>query len=217
MNRARSYLPGFALRFCLVYGLLIVPWPPIERAYAGAHRLLANSVMLALPLDHHVSFRPVSATPLDPRFRLWIGGDGQEDADSYIVVRHKRRGTVRTQPFDTRRPGYLALAFLCALIVAMPGRWRERLRALALGTVLLHVYVAVQLGLSALLSYGEADVSWLPGAGATREVLIGLARNGAWYVAPVVIWAWLTFGYGYREVAGGAQASASPALHSSRK
>ena len=109
----RSQLVNFAVRFGLIFCLLVIPWPGLREGYAHIFQLESRALIkVALP-----------ATGSS------VGGateSGQRWADTRIVLNPsgettvERRLSSRTVLLDSRSLGWMPLAMMLAMIGATP-------------------------------------------------------------------------------------------------
>jgi len=187
MTSPRRTLLRFLIGFGLLYGLLILPWPGFKGAYGGYFQALGSAAFTS-NAQRYVQFAP---SP-NPRFgigvQITLANRAQADATGH--------GPARILELDARGIGWVPTALLFALVVASPVPWRRRGWALLWGMLLIHLFILFSVGcyvwnqsadldLLALNSFGETVL------GGLEETLI--AQLGASFVAPVIIWLWVTF------------------------
>ena len=134
----RSGIKAFVFRLLLFYGLLLIPWPGLNDAYAAVFRGAGNGLFASFGAHRAVRFKPVSEKP-----SKW-------DTDVYLI----QRGTSKawTINHNSRYTGYLPVAALLALVFATPVPWSRRWRALLVGLVLVNAFVVLRVAIS--LVYG---------------------------------------------------------------
>jgi hypothetical protein len=184
-SRPHRLLIGFFVRFALLYILLIIPWPPIENAYAGAYRYVLNGVARDLDLERGIWLRP------NPRV--------SPANDSQIVRASGMRA--RTFPHSSRYPAYASTAFLIALTLATPVRWSRRLTSLLWGLLILNQLLALRMVVTFLILDDPGPA--LLDESFTKRFLFaskaGEASGSLWYVIATAIWALLMFRSVFRE------------------
>jgi len=198
MMRLRP-IAGFLLVCVFLYGLLIVPWPGWNRAYAryfcamgsvfypdgGGRRL----IRFAVARTEHPSI-DTSITIAD-RGRTNPGG----------------RSPASVLWLDARSVGWIPTALFAALTVASPVSWRRRGLALVLGLLLVQAFILLSVGCyiwdeSAALGVATIGPFWKVVADGLEETLV--TQLGASFVAPALIWAIVTFRSGdFRRLPGG--------------
>ena len=171
-HRRRPILAFFATS-CLIYGLLVVPWPALEQGYGFVYRRAVNRIVGLLDLDRPIVFQACTAS--DPRI------------DTCVAYRDPDSGVVRVLPHRGGDLAYLATAFLVALIVATPIRWRRRWSALVLGLLVFNGFLAFRMCVYFSLRFESAPQPWLPWPDLKRELLF-LVVNLPWFVAPIFVW-----------------------------
>jgi hypothetical protein len=181
-------LRGFLLRFALLFGLLILPWPGWHQAYGAYFRAFAQRVFEEHDGQRRMAFAPVAA-PGDPfDTRISMGNRALLDADG--------KGLLMRTEVDSRSIGWIPTALTLALIVATPIAWSRRIPALAAGLVLVHVFIALTLqtwiwdnspGVSLLTL--SASSKWV----ADQLQFAFLNQLGASFTVPVLIWVVVTF------------------------
>ncbi len=124
---ARGPALGFLLRFVLIFGLLIAPWPGWDLGYSRFFQSLGRMAFnLRGETPRKVMFQPASGEypSLDTRIIL----ENTELAD-----RGEKKNCVRATEIDSRSIGWVPTALTAALVLATPIPWRRRLTALAGG------------------------------------------------------------------------------------
>ena len=125
----------FALRFAVIFGLLIIPWPGWNEMYGSYFRGLGQAAFSRDEGRRLVTFSPntgaTDARGLDTQITL--GNREQVDASG--------KDLVKKGEFNTRSIGWVPTALTVALIVATPIPWRRRGWALVGGLVLVHGFI----------------------------------------------------------------------------
>jgi hypothetical protein len=181
------YVGGFCWRFVLAYGLLIAPWPGWNAAYGSWFRALNQSVFVS---DGQRLLRFEAAkdvrVPMDTLIELAnrARGDGSGNLAGMRLL------------LDSRGVGWIPSALFIALTLASPVGWRRRAWALALGFVLIHVYIVFSVG--CFIWNQSAGIGLVALPPFLKAVVAGLEETmviqlGASFVVPVVIWAVVTF------------------------
>ncbi len=158
---------------CLIYGLLVVPWPALEQGYEFVYRHAVNRLVGFLDLDRPIVLQACTAS--DPRI------------DTCVAYRDPESGMVRVLPHRGGDSAYLATAFLVALIVATPIRWRRRWSALVLGLLVYNGFLAFRMAVYFSLRFASDPFPWLPSLDLKRELLFRIV-NLPWYLAPIFVW-----------------------------
>ena len=190
-NKLRRFsLLAFLLRFILVFGLLIAPWPGWNEIYAHYFRALGQLAFSRDEGKRIVAFSPGSAAtdapPLDTRITL-----GNRD-----LLDSSGRGLTKETGLDTRSIGWVPTALTVALIAATPIPLRRRVSAILGGLVLLHAFVLVSI--QAWIWNNSPDVSLLTLSSFWKDVADDLDYTlldqlGASFSVPVLIWILVTF------------------------
>jgi hypothetical protein len=143
----RKEILRFFIRFAVVYGLLLLPWPGGRAAYVRWFCGLGNAVYAREHSRLLVLFEPEPANsgrPLD--VQLTLANRAQ------VLPDGKLRG--RVIGLDARRIGWVPTALLAALVVATPLSWRRRGWALLAGMAAMHVFLV---GVIAVTLLNNAD------------------------------------------------------------
>ena len=188
--RLRNPLVGFAWRFALIYGLLILPWPGWNRCFCKGFCAIGNAVFDGNDEVRQTYFEPYRTV------------HGLSALDARITISNRwlanRNGTVPVTVLglDTRSVGWVPMALTVSLIAATPLPWRRRGPALAGGVALIFAFI---LGSVALYLWNEStDVLlvtltpfWKGIADAIEYALI--TQIGISFSMPVLIWMVVTF------------------------
>jgi len=181
----------FFVRLIVVYGVLLAPWPGLAGGYAVFYRAGANVLFGSLGSAGQATFQPKT----DPGAKT-----GNRKFDSEVVIKTRKPGRAgevlvytRDVPFHTRRVGYLSTALVVALIAATSMRWGRKWASLAVGLVLVHLFIAVEIGLTLLYSLSDGEPRAIDvGAGAGRffarlyEMMV--ISPTLTFVVPILIW-----------------------------
>ena len=183
--RPPKQIVGFLLRCVLLYGILAVPWPAVQRAYSAAYAGVANSVFGSFGSGGRVRFQrpPNSVRP----------------ADLELVIRKRGAPQVGRAPHDPILTGYLAMVEVIALILATPVPWLRRCKALAWGMLLVHAYIWLRLEITLLHWFsGDSPLAlYKPGPFwskllASAFELISVSPTST-FVVPIFIWILVSF------------------------
>ena len=179
----------FLLRFVVIFGLLIAPWPGLNQAYSCYFQSLGQMVFgTSGEGPRKVTVEPSSGKRegLDTRIVLQntalTAGDGKK--------------LVRAEEIDSRSIGWVPTALTVALVLATPIPWTRRLTALAAGLVLIHLFIF--LSLQSWIWNNSPSVSLLTLSSfwqhAVDELNYALMNQlGISFSVPVVIWTLVTF------------------------
>ena len=134
---ARTVAKCFCL-FVVAYGILISPWPGLDRVYALFYREALVFLSGSLAGDSSVRFERST----DPKY------------DVNIVFYDKNRLEADGKPTavgffgqNCRRDAYVFVAFTIALILATPLSWKRKGLALAWAMIAVHIFIAFKLGI----------------------------------------------------------------------
>lgn len=130
----------FALRFSIVYGFLILPWPGLSQGYATLFRA-GCSVMMA-PFSDWGRIRVQELSPASG----WL--------DTEILLQARNTTPVTHLRLESRTFGYLPTAFLVALILAASSSRRSTFTMLAIGLLLQTAFIASRVGAAILVDGG---------------------------------------------------------------
>jgi len=178
-------IAGFLLRLVLLYGILAVPWPAVQRAYSAAYAGAANALFGSFGSDGLVQFQrsPKSARP----------------ADLELVIRKRGAPQVGRAPHDPILTGYLAMVEVIALILATPVSWSRRCKAMMWGMLLVHAYIWLRLEITLLHWFsGDSPLAlYKPGPFwskllASAFELISVSPTST-FVVPIFIWILVSF------------------------
>lgn len=167
----------FFVRFLIVYGLLMAPWPGLQVAY---RKLLTTGGDFVFGS---------SGFPEGKRFHAV---DDKGEADTKIFVRHRRVSGLVSMNINSRQVGYLPTVVLTSLILATPILLWRRVRAFFWGFLLVNGFVVCRLAIMLLYSANkDLTVSAQPTVWA-KTVAAGVLFVGVGqplsYIVPILIW-----------------------------
>ncbi len=178
-------IPGFLLRCVLLYGIMAVPWPAVQRAYSAAYAGVANMVFGSFGSDGLVRFqRPANS---------------DQPADLELVIRKRGAPPVGRSPHNPTLTGYLSTVEVIALILATPIPWLRRCKALLWSMLLIHAFIWLRLEIT-LLHWFSGDTPlalyklgplWSKLLASAFE-LISVSPTST-FVVPIFIWILVTF------------------------
>ncbi len=185
----RRSIAGFLIRFALVYGLLILPWPGLNAAYGSYFRALTQTVL---------------SRGGDRILRIEAAPEGHA-LDTRITVASRKlldrngRGPAMVLELDMRAIAWLPVVLVLALILATLIPWRRRGWALLWGGILVHCFVLFSVEIyiwnesDALTGHSLATFFpfWKMVLDGLEETLI--TQLGASFAVPVLIWILVTF------------------------
>jgi exosortase/archaeosortase family protein len=181
-QKSKRDAPFFAVRFALVFCLLIIPWPGLSDLCGTALRGLGSAAFTRAKGPREVAFESLDA----------------HTTRAVIVNRtlKTRDGTRPMRNLDLNSCGFLwrPLCLLFALIFATPLSLRRQLLSLAIGGYLLLGFLVLALAFalwneSTEVSLATLSPPWKNFAGNFQTTLMQLAT----LVAPVLIWLWAVF------------------------
>lgn len=174
----------------LVYGLLAVNWPGLAPAYVRCVSAVGNQFFGTMTADGRVTFE---AHP----HQRWT-------SVQTLFVRGNPIGARRDH--DSRQD-YLATAFLVALVLSTPIPRRRRFIAAAAGLVLVHIFLGFRVWLGLLDAFSDKQLSLIEfpafvknSLGLVVTILVGSIE--ASFIAPLFIWALVTFRRGDGQLLG---------------
>jgi hypothetical protein len=120
----------FALIWCVLCAAFLSPWPWINVAYSSSLRAIGNVVATVFLGNHEV------------RFDAYASNQNQDDVMLSVRTNSHRAHRVT---FPSREVGLAPFALFLSLLFATPLTWSRRLRALVLGTIAVHAFVAIRI------------------------------------------------------------------------
>ena len=179
---------GFLLRFAVVFGLLIAPWPGWNEGYAQYLRAFGQWAFSQDDGPRVVVFTANDAPGNTLDTRLSLGNRELLDAAG--------RGLIKRTEINTRSIGWVPTALTIALVMATPVRWLRRILALGAGLVWVHVFIFFSL--QTWIWNNSSDVSLLTLSHFWKAVADELAyafmnQLGISFTVPVLIWILVTF------------------------
>lgn len=188
-NFTRGPALGFLLRFVVLFGLLIAPWPGWNQAYSRYFQSLGQMAFSSPGgSERKIMFEPAKGE--------YPGLDTRVTLENTALAANGDRNCARATELDSRSISWVPTALTVALVLATPISPRRRLAALAGGLVLVHLFIFLSLqswvwnnspGVSLLTLSGF----WKQAADELNYVLID--QLGASFSVPVVIWILVTF------------------------
>ncbi len=180
---------GFLLRFVVIFGLLIAPWPGLNQAYSHYFQSFGQMAFnRSGALPRMVVFAPATDNA------AWI--DTKMTLENAALVDNTGKGPVKSAEIDSRSIGWVPTALTIALVLATPIPWRRRLLALAGGVVLIHLFIFFTL--QSWIWDNSADLSLLT-LSSVGQRMVGeldyalMNQLGVSFSVPVVIWILVTF------------------------
>lgn len=225
MTRGRKPILQFLLLFALVYAVLIAPWPGLQRGYGIGFRSVMHRVVAVLDLADRVYLpaldRTESETDREERIDIWLPLVDQielrplEGANLWVLHRDPGTGMVKLKLHRGGDLAYMATAFLIALTLATPIRWRSRFVALLVALVCFDAYLVARLMAHFAMVYSFDP---LPGLSSPELAyrLLGSVAYVPWYVMPIFTWVLTVAHPVYREHLCHAETVALPRVVCSR-
>jgi len=174
-------IAGFALRFGLAYGLLLLAWPLIGFVYRPVYCALGNLAFEGGEASAH--FQQRAPGPRDDGFDIEV-----------VLTRRGPPPVTGRMNSSSRLVGYLPTVILLALILATPISWRRRWRALWIGGLLVTAFVALRMAIPLLQTFSAPGPLQVHERGALAHWLLSvldrafLAAPASWFVVPIFIW-----------------------------
>jgi hypothetical protein len=178
---------AFFLKVAVIYGLLVTPLFRAHEAYGWTFRAGCNMFFRNMGDGGRVYF---SKNPAE-----------NMDQDTLVSIKNVRKQGAPGGTFEINSYtfGYLATAFLVALVLATPVPWPRRLLALAVGLGLVSAFVTFRVYLQLVDGFSPpspiAAYSFGPFWKKCIIVLIKVLSMSpvTMYIAPVFIWILVTF------------------------
>lgn len=179
----------FLCVFAVVYGLLMALWPVWRGVYSQLYSSAAALLFESPGSRAVVHFHRSRNTGDEVKITFY---------DRKRVDRLGRPIPLLRIAHDIRYGGYIYLAFLAALILATPIPWRRKAWALLWGLILMHVFMAVRLGILILHLLSSEQVSLLALNWFWKETLLLSVQVFTINILPgfvvaIVIWVLVSF------------------------
>ena len=186
----RRLILGFLVRFTLIFGLCLIPWPGWNALYGEGFRLLGNA---CFGLDYGkwvIYFEPYERT------KGINSIDSQIVLSNHTLIDSQGHGRVRLLGIGSRTIGWIPTALTMALILASPVPWRRRGWALLWGVLLIHLFIVFSMAVYIWNQSTLLDLLTLPPflkviSEALEYTLV--TQIGAGFCVPVLIWIAVTF------------------------
>lgn len=183
-----------ALRFALVFVLLVLPWPGFRESFAGLIRRELGLVLKAVVFQHEVRVCEARDAP-------------HPSIDIRVLLRNPMGTAAEGQPlareatFDSRSIGWMPHAMMLALVAATPVAWRRLWRILAAGLAGAHLLVLATFVVGVLNAVvDEHSPRWIYwGEQGLYHVLV----ENLWssFVGPFLLWIACLLAFGDRPLA----------------
>ena len=181
---------GFELRFILLCGILLFPWPGWNQLYGQYFCAVASVAFPRVQDNRLVIFTPHTQT------QGFSSLDTQIMLGNLAFMDRAGHGPAKLLGFDSRSEAWVPTALTMALILSTPIPWRRRVGALFFGLILIHCFIlfCIQTWIwdeSSELSLWAINPFW-------QTVLDSLVYNlitqiGISFFVPVLIWVFLCF------------------------
>lgn len=186
----RNLIFGFLLRFAVIYGLLIAPWPGWNSVYSEGFRYVGNALFGSHEGNCLLYFEAHQQT------------QGFDSLDTRIVVANRSladatgKGPAQLLGIDPRSIGWTPTALTIAMIIATPLPWRRRTWALTGGLMLIHLFIVFSVWVyiwdgSAEISLVTLSPFWKQVADELQYTLV--TQLGVSFSVPLFIWILVTF------------------------
>ncbi|MEK6675157.1 MAG: hypothetical protein AABZ47_05815 [Planctomycetota bacterium] len=175
---------AFFVKFVVVFGVLVWPWTVVTERYPDYFRALGNGFLSTLGSSAVC--------------RVEAGKAG-EATETVLKTIHAKSSVAKRRGVSSYRAGFVPTVFVAALVLATPVRWKRKLLSLLLGLVLMQLFIAFRLLLSALYDFAwtHEPPLFIPG------LVTGYLLSAAFYlfvvsavgsfIMPVFIWTASTF------------------------
>ncbi len=189
MRPHRTLLRFFVL-LVLIYALLILPWPGVDRGYLVCVCAVGNQFFGTIAKEGTVVF---DSHPTNN----WLCSQ---------TLTHRGTGKFARR-LSLVRPDYLATALVVALVLATPISWRRKSIALLLGLLLIDAFVFWRLWLGLVDTFSDHQLAlirftpfWKETVRLAVHIFIGSIE--ASFIVPVFVWILVTFRRGDLERLG---------------
>jgi hypothetical protein len=196
MNKAPQKLfktvTVFGLRFALIYGLLLLPWPGLKEASASYFRAVGNAVFAHRDSSIYVKFEALPPRETRaPETRIVVANLALRNAQGETPARHL--------DVDLRGVAWVPLVWLAALILASPVPGPRKAWAFFWGMLAIHGFILFSLGIYIVNQSDAASglhlvelSSWAKELTDELENIL-ITQMGASFVVPVMLWILVTF------------------------
>ncbi|HKQ48441.1 MAG TPA: hypothetical protein VJZ71_10260 [Phycisphaerae bacterium] len=176
--RPRNAILRFLALFILIYALLILPWPGLADAYVATTNAVGARLLGTIGKVGSVAYER------DPS-RRWTSKQTMYDRSAKVAMA-VRRG------YDSRQD-YLATALVVALILATPISGRRKALALAMGLLLINVFILWRIWIGLVDIFSEKPLEFIQLSPFWKEVVrlavqIFVGSIEATFIVPVFVW-----------------------------
>jgi len=181
----RSLIVRFLIRFVLIFGLLVLPWPGWNDLYGHAFRAVGNAVF-AQDGEKRVLY-----------FSAHRQTQGFSSVDTQITIGNRDlidsngKGLAALLGLDTRSVGWMPTALTIALIMSTPIPLQRRAWSLLWGLLLVHAFILFSVAVyiwdkSTTVSLDTLSPFYKPIADGLEYTLV--TQMGISFSIPVLIW-----------------------------
>ncbi len=186
----RKLILRFLLRFALIYGLLIAPWPGWSELYSEGFRAVGNAVFGGSEGQRLLYFEAHRETR------------GFASLDTRIVLANRTQAyssgnaSAKMLGIDPRSIGWTPTALTIAFIAATPIPWRRKTGALIWGLIWIHAFILFSVWVyiwnnSTEVSLVTLSPFWKEIADDLQYTLV--TQMGVSFSVPVLIWILVCF------------------------
>ncbi len=129
MSKRRPVL-GFLIRFLLLYTVLMIPWPGVREGYRSAFMAGARTFVTLITGDD-----PVEIIPID---------EEKSPEDTALVIQEEHGASARSG-INSGEVAYFPTVLAITLILSTPAPWRQRVRGLLAGLLLINGFIVMRL------------------------------------------------------------------------
>lgn len=161
----------------VVYTVLVLPWPGVRSTYRNAFLVAGRAMFSNFGDEGLVVFQPSA-----------------EDEDAAELLLGKRGEVLGGVRVETGQVGFVPCVIMVALVVATPSRWKRKLRALFVGTLLVNVFVVFRIWLLLLYSFCKNEPYRLYDPGPFWGKIVSRAAEFFFFaptcsfMVPILIW-----------------------------
>jgi len=180
---------GPVVRFTIIFGLLVFPWPGWNEIYGGYFRALGQAAF-----SRQDDQRIVRLAPHHEQHGF-SSLDTQMTMGNRALVDNEGNGQAKIIGLDTRSIGWMPTALTMALILATPVPWRQRAWALLWGLLLIHAFILFSLQ---VWIWDESPALSLMSLSPFSQTIMDeleytlLTQMGASFSVPILIWILVT-------------------------
>ena len=184
---------GFLLRFAVLYGLLIAPWPGWYETYGDAFRSTGNAIFDSNTGPRMCHFEAHQDTKgygaIDTRITL---------GNRNLVDPATGQGPASILGLDSRSIGWVPVAWTIALIGATPIPFGRKILSLIGGVVLVNTFILFSVWLYIWNESSNAPVKLITLSPWVKEVADGfqytfITQMGISFSLPLLIWILVVF------------------------